>query len=123
MSTRDQLLDDLSHSPDNWRLRGVLADWCEDADQPGPAVCLRWMIRNRKRPHPGFHKGATWFNADTVAPDLGDPESDLPGELFARLEGGKEIAHYKVFPSLRAAEEALLAAWSKALEAGWQPAG
>jgi len=122
MSTREQLLADLCSAPENWELRGVLADWCEDNDLSEQAACLRWMIRHHKRPYHGTQQRATWFNADTIAPGLGDPESDLPGELFRLLEGGKEIANHKSYDTLREAEESLLAAWSKARQSGWKPA-
>ena len=123
MSTREQLLEDLCREPEDWKLRGVLADWYDDNDQADPAACLRWMIRHKKRPYHGARQGATWFNANTVAPGLGDPESDIPEELFRLLEGGKEVANHKSFPSLREAEEALLSAWAQAQQTGWKPAG
>jgi uncharacterized protein (TIGR02996 family) len=123
MSTRDQLLADLCRAPEDWKLRGVLADWCEDNDHAEAAACLRWMIRHQKRPYHGAPRGATWFNADTISPGLGDPQSDLPGELFERLEGGKEVAHHKSFTTVRDAEESILAAWASARQAGWRPAG
>jgi uncharacterized protein (TIGR02996 family) len=122
MSTQEQLLDDLCRAPEDWKLRGVLADWFEDNNQTEAAACLRWMIRNQKRPYHGANRGATWFNADTVAPGLGDPESDIPGDLFKLLEGGKEVANHKSFTALRDAEESILAAWARAREGGWKPA-
>jgi uncharacterized protein (TIGR02996 family) len=114
VSTRDQLLDALCSEPNDWKLRGVLGDWYEDNNCPDEAACLRWMVEQHKRPYHGASRNATWFNADKVRKGLGDPESDLPDALFRLLEGGKEIANHKRFPSARAAEEALLAAWRKA---------
>jgi hypothetical protein len=122
MSTREQLLNDLCGAPEDWALRGVLADWCEDNSLSEEAACLRWMVEQRKRPYHAAERGATWFNADTVSPGLGDPESDIPGALFKALEGGKEVANHKSFPSVRDAEESFLAAWGKARKAGWKPA-
>jgi uncharacterized protein (TIGR02996 family) len=121
MSTRDELMEDLCRAPADWKMRGVLADWYEDNDQPEQAACLRWMIQHHKRPYHGAHRGATWFNADTIGQGLGDPESDIPGEVFRLLEGGKEVANHKSFTAVREAEEAILAAWSKARQAGWKP--
>ncbi len=122
MSTQEQLLDDLASAPGDWKLRGVLADWYEDNDQPEEAACLRWMIQQHKRPYRESDHGASWFNADTVPPGLGDPESDIPGPLFQELEGGLVLGNHRSFPTVRAAEEALLAAWRRARQAGWQPA-
>jgi hypothetical protein len=121
MSILDQFLEDLQKAPEDWSLRGVIADWGEDNNRPELAGCLRWMIRKRKRPYHGASGAATWFNAETVAQDLGDPESDIPAAIFNLLEGGEEVANHKSFPSLRAAEEALQAAWKKACDAGWNP--
>jgi uncharacterized protein (TIGR02996 family) len=114
MSTRDQLLDDLCNAPNDWDLRGVLADWYEDNNFPDEAACLRWMIQQRKRPYHGANRTATWFNADKVRTGLGDPESDIPAALFQLLEGGREVGNHKRFPTICAAEESLLAAWRKA---------
>jgi hypothetical protein len=121
MSILDQLLKDLSGAPDDWSLRGVIADWAEDNNRPQLAECLRWMIRQHKRPYHGSSGGGTWFNEDTIAEGLGDPESDIPGEVFTRLEGGNEVANHKTFPTLRAAEESFQEAWEKARADGWKP--
>src|SRR5262249_35900394 len=123
MSVRDQLLDDLCRKPEDWKLRNVLADWYEDNNHPEEAACLRWMLENKKRPYHGSSPSASWFNADTVSPGLGDPESDVPGALFELLEGGKQTANHKTFADLKSAEEAFVAAWLKARKGGWKPAG
>jgi uncharacterized protein (TIGR02996 family) len=121
MSVRDQLLDDLVRAPDDWKLRGVLADWFEDNNHVAEAECLRWMIKNQKRPYHGSSPQASWFNADTVGPGLGDPESDVPGPVYELLAGGKVTANHRTFDDLKAAEEAFLAAWVKARKKGWAP--
>jgi hypothetical protein len=121
MSILDQFLEDMARAPEDWNLRGVVADWAEDNQRPDLAECLRWMVRAHKRPYHGASGGATWFNAETVAEGLGDPESDIPAVLFKLLEDGKEVANHKSFPSLRAAEEAFQAAWAAARTRGWSP--
>jgi hypothetical protein len=121
MSDRDRLLDDLCRKPDDWQLRDALAAWFEDNGLPEEAACLRWMAENRKRPYHGTSPQATWFNADTVAPGLGDRESDVPGAVYAHLEGGTQVSNHVTFDDLKAAEEAFLAAWVKARKAGWEP--
>jgi uncharacterized protein (TIGR02996 family) len=120
MNTLDQLLDDLAAAPEDWKLRGVVADWCEDNGRAEDAACLRWMVRHHKRPYHGSTKVATWFNADTIRSGLGDHESDIPGALYQQLEGGKEVASHKCFGTVRAAEESMLAAWSRARAKGWK---
>jgi uncharacterized protein (TIGR02996 family) len=127
MSVLEQLVGDLEAAPEDWKLRGVLADWFEDNGRPERAECLRWMVRQHKRPYGGYRLGklavACWFNADTISAGLGDPESDIPGTLFLLLEGGKAVANHRSFPSLRQAEEALQAAWVRARAQGWEPGG
>jgi hypothetical protein len=73
------------------------------------------MGQNTKRPYikPDSSPGGVWFNAATVAENLGDCESDLPENLFKALEGGKEVANHKVYPSVKEAEESFYAAWKK----------
>jgi len=117
----DKFLEDLAANPSDTHTRGVMADWAEDNDRPLLAECLRWMVKNDKRPYSGSSGGGTWFNKETIADGLGDPESDLPAEIYSKLEGGNEVANHKSFPNLRAAEEAMHAAWVKAMEAGWKP--
>jgi hypothetical protein len=135
MSVRDQLLDDLcaaisKESRDDEatvanarKLRNVLADWFEDNNHRDEAECLRWMIENQKRPYHGSNPQASWFNADTVSAGLGDPESDIPGPLYQHLEGGKVTANHQTFDTIKAAEEAFIAAFVKAVKGGWKPAG
>jgi uncharacterized protein (TIGR02996 family) len=120
MSMVDQFLDDLSRNPDDWRLRGVFADWCEDNNELDRADCLRWMVRHKKRPHPGAYGRATWYDADTITVEL-DPESNIPGAIFELLEGGRAVARHQSFPAVRDAEEAFYAAWEKARKRGWNP--
>jgi hypothetical protein len=121
MSILDQFMKDLAGAPEDWSLRGVIADWAEDNNRPQLAECLRWMIRQHKRPYHGSSGGGTWFNEDTIAEGLGDPESDIPAEVFTRLEGGNEVANHKTFLTLRAAEESFQEAWLKARGEGWKP--
>ena len=115
----DQLFDELVQNPNDWKLRSILADWCEDNQRPDDALCLRWMITNKKRPYHGgvdTDAKATWFNANKISQGLGDTESDLPEPLFVHLSVGKVVANHISYDSVRAAEEAILAAWKKALE-------
>jgi uncharacterized protein (TIGR02996 family) len=121
MSIHQQLLADVAAAPEDWKLREVLADWYEDNSQPHCAECLRWMVRHKKRPYVGSQARATWFNADTISTGLGDPESDVPGPVYDRLEGGKQVANHKTFKSTRDAEEAFHQAWAGARQGGWSP--
>lgn len=102
-------------------LRNVLADWCQDENLAVECECLNWMSRTGKRPYT-TDKSAAWFNSATVAPGLGDLDSDVPGEVYKRLDGGKEVANHKDYPSQQEAELAFLAAWKKArTEDDWSP--
>jgi hypothetical protein len=121
MSTLEAFFADLERDPQDWPLRGVLADWYEDNGRPELAECLRWMIRKRKRPHHRVKGTYVWFNADANQDLSGDdPESDLPGAVYKRVAGGLEQGGHKSFPSLRAAEESFQAAWLAARRQGWK---
>jgi hypothetical protein len=121
MSILDQFLADLAKQPEDWSLRGVIADWAEDNNRPQLAECLRWMAGKRKRPYQGSAGSWAWFNAETIADGLGDPESDIPSAVFAMMEGGDEIANHRSFATFRAAEESFQQAWVKARTSGWKP--
>lgn len=121
MTMLQQFLDELARSPEDWKLRGVMADWCEDNQEAHRAECLRWMIRQRKRPYLKLNTRATWFNADRISPGLGDPESDIPEVLFKQLEGGQSAANHLTFGNFHEAEEAIQQAWTKARAGGWAP--
>jgi hypothetical protein len=116
----DGFYEDLARDPENWQLRSVMADWCEDNDQPALAECLRWMVQHRKRPYSGASSTWTWFNADTVDAEQLDPESDIPDRVFRHLTG-QEAAHHKSYPSLRRAEEDFQAAWLAARQTEREP--
>lgn len=121
MSILNQLLEDLARAPEDWRLRGVIADWFEDNHRPEEAECLRWMFRHQKRPHSGSADRASWFNEATISEGLGDPASDIPGPVFVQLIGGREVANHKSFDGMLQAEAAFRAAWVRARAGGWSP--
>ena len=121
MSMHEPFLADLLQTPEDWTLRRVYADWCEDNDLLECAACLRWMASARKRPQRGSTGTGTWFDAQGVSAGLGDESSDLPRELFRRLKGGNKVGHHRTFASLPEAERAVQAAWVKARKAGWSP--
>ena len=116
------LYSDVEKNPDDWVVRSIFADWCEDNGR-GEAECVRWLVDNRKRPYlmPGTGTTATWFNARAVEPGLGDPESDIPEELYKALSGGEEQANHRTFRSLKEAEKALWDAWVRIRAGGWKP--
>ncbi len=114
---------DLAQRPDDWALRGVMADWCDDNRLPAVAECLRWMVQHHKRPHLGTDQTFSWFDAAKIEEGLGDPESDVPGPVYKKIKGGQESAHHKTFLSLREAEEAFQTAWAAARKRGWSGAG
>ena len=60
------------------------------------------------------HDGAcSWFDKANVPDTLGDPGSNVPKNVYDRLEGGKVTANHKTFKTLEEAEESFLAAWLK----------
>jgi len=123
MSMLNQFLKDLGQAPDDWKLRSIVADWCEDNQETQRAECLRWMIKHKKRPYPSSAGKATWFNADKISPGLGDPESDIPEGLFKHLDGGNQAANHRTYGNFPESEEAIQQAWVKARAGGWSPNG
>jgi uncharacterized protein (TIGR02996 family) len=116
----ESFYEELSRNPGDWGVRSVMADWCEEHDRTLHAECLRWMVRHRKRPLHSLLGTFTWFNADTILGDLGDPESDVPGVIYRYLKGRVTVNH-RVYETLREAEEDFLAAWALARQQGWKP--
>lgn len=109
----DKFLEDLTNEPNNWILRNIFADWAEENKLYSLHACLQWMITNNKRPYIGNNKSGSWFNTETIASDLGDPESDIPSELYIALEGGDTKANHKNYKNYSEAEKSLYNAWSK----------
>jgi hypothetical protein len=128
----------LDYDPQDWLIRSLLADWYADQGDSMAEDCLRWQAREQKRPlNGGYGLRWRWYDMAEYQGrhdylEVDDPESDLPQSLFRCL---KELS-YRVtaddpvgepntlvlYPSRRAAEEDLLAAWRTALESGvWTP--
>jgi hypothetical protein len=117
----DSFFNDLAEHPDEFGLRGIFADWCEDNPElawANLAECMRWMIRHTKRPWRTVAGRGNWFNAAQVSPGIGDPSSDLPEFVYEYLEGGRVVLSRREYPTMREAEEAFYEAWKKALSKG-----
>ncbi len=106
-----------------WDVYRMYGDYCEDNKQDYLAECLRWQADNKHRPLvDSSSPNAAWFNKNVVTTlGIGDPESDLPEELYNNLEDGKVVANHKSYESLLLAEKALQKAWAKTREGGWTP--
>jgi hypothetical protein len=127
------LLDD---APQDWLIRSHLADWYADQGDYMAEDCLRWQAREKKRPL-GSGQRWRWYDMAEYQGrhdylEVDDPKSDLPQPLFRRLKELRwrtraddpvdEPDTVVRYPSRRAAEEDLLAAWRTALESGvWTP--
>src|SRR5947199_10357349 len=78
----------LDCDPQDWLTRSLLADW--DAEQGDTAAedCLRWQVRERKRPGYGSPRQLEHYRWYDLAEymDEEDPESDLPQPLFRCLK-------------------------------------
>jgi hypothetical protein len=101
---------------------GIAGDWLDDNERLAEAEAYRYLVLNDKRPYTNpnsqsgtekkENKAASWFNKATVGPGLGSEESDLPAELYAHLQGGKETANHKSYDDIRAAVDAFVAAYT-----------
>ena len=118
----DQFLDEMEAAPDDFTIRSIFADWCEDNGKEELAECLRWMVENGKRPRIMTRPIVEWVWYDEESYVDIDVESDLPSNIFKRLGGflGNEDSRTGVsgdpfgskrYKTFRAAEEAFYKAW------------
>lgn len=103
------------------RLRNVLADHHADEGRTEEAACQTFLVEKGHRPYLGVLPNAAWFNGPAVCKDLQDPESNLPGALYAKLTGGKVVANHRLYDTLLAAETDVEAAWLACVKEGQDP--
>jgi hypothetical protein len=124
MTTLDTLYESLAQCPNerpDWQARSILGDWYEEAGQQHAADCIRWMIRQKKRPYRSTTGTYHWFNAErgTTNPPQ-DPESDIPEAVYSKMQGREGLEKvFRDYDTLRAADEDFHAGWHKAREQGW----
>jgi uncharacterized protein (TIGR02996 family) len=118
VDSREALERTLDASPWDTLTRRVLADLLDDAGGHARARMLRWTAGERKWPHhhPAPPKGRQvpfpWvWTCEAGLPEC-LPHAGLP-RLLCKLMGFRE---WQAYPSRRAAEDALFAAWQ---EVGW----
>ena len=112
------LLAALDGVPEDPMARAALADWFEEHGD-GPATeCLRWTVRNGRRP--GASKSlrdyGMVFWERLERPLLNDPPAQLPEDLWLALGDNGEphqVGHFKSYQSPRHAYLALLEGWKR----------
>jgi hypothetical protein len=121
MSLLDAFFATLTQAPGDWLTRSALADWYEENGLDRAADCVRWMVRQQRRPSVNAAGMAFWFDAEQPMPWT-ERAAHLPRALFQALS--YTHGFYALYASLRQAEEALHAAWAALLDAGtWPPDG
>jgi hypothetical protein len=119
MTPLDTLYEVLHQAANDWQAREILADWFEEAAQQACADCVRWMVKQHKRPYRSITGTYHWFNAQRVT-TASDPESNIPEAIYRHLQGKEGLAmFFRDYPSLRQAEEDFYRAWQQAREQGW----
>jgi uncharacterized protein (TIGR02996 family) len=122
MNPLDALYAALDQDPTDALARVALADWYEEQGDTLAAQACRWILEKGKRPYDyGDGRGWRWW-----CRHLGGrmDYDDLPEPLFRMIPQtpSNDLPDQKrVFPSRRAAEEALIAAFRMAARAGWEP--
>ena len=106
---------------DDWMILSILADFYSDYEDPRGAA-IHWMATAHKRPYKGGTDGFFWFCAGRIAEGIGDDVSDVPAQVYDKLEGfdleQASQKRYKTFPEALAGA---CAAFLAAVEGGWKP--
>jgi hypothetical protein len=117
--TYDDWVAAMAEAPDDFDLRRVAADWCEENGRDADAARLRWMATHRKRPR--FLRASTecqWYDkaAQVCKPPI-DPQSDLPTGLYELLRAGEKRWSFRHYDRFSTAEADIAQAWAR-----WQGA-
>jgi uncharacterized protein (TIGR02996 family) len=116
---QEGLLAALDAAPDDRVAQSALADWYEEHGEGGAAECLRWVVRNGRRP--GYNEAQTTFGKyfwerEGTRPILNDPPAQLPDELWQAVGDNDEphgVVSFKSYQRPRDAYAALLAGWNR----------
>lgn len=105
----------LDGNADDFLTRSLMADYYLDKGDYVSEQCLRWQIRNHKRPMYSEFNGCKswkWYFIDRITFNGTDVGSDLPEPLFEALDSNAFgiVGCAKAYTSRRLAEEALLRA-------------
>jgi hypothetical protein len=118
-SIGDALFGTLEQHRDDPFTLTALADWFEESDDVAAADCLRWVLRNRRRPgyNPSqVHYGRFYWELEAPQPIIGDPPAQLPPLLWSELtdyDEGRPVVSFKSYQCARLAYLALIAAWKR----------
>ena len=122
------LFAELEEAPCDIATLRALADWLEDDDQPKPAECVRWLADTGKVPFKyalqeeimyrfdGWRRGWFWWTTGIQRPNWGYPKScRLPRMLWQPMKHTFDYDPmvFKEYPTVRAAIEAVMAAWTR----------
>ena len=129
MTTEDDFQHALDANPDDNHTRMVFADWLDDHGDHRAEGYRLFLSRPDIAPFkdPGCASAWTWFNGEHFARERFAEEairSFIPGDLFARLEGGQQLKEdepnddydgnaWRDYPSRRAAEDAAARAFAR----------
>jgi uncharacterized protein (TIGR02996 family) len=99
--------------------QAALADWFDEQGDAQAAECLRWVVRNRRRPghYPAQDTyGSYFWELQEPAPLLNDPPAQLPEALWNAVGDNDEphpVGSFKSYGSPQAAYRALVAGWKR----------
>jgi uncharacterized protein (TIGR02996 family) len=105
--------------------QAALADWFDEHGDASAAGCLRWLLKQRRRPGRAPHQptyGKFFWELEAEEPIINDPPAQLPGPLWEALRDNDEphpVGSFKSYRTARAAYIALLAAWKRAPAPNW----
>jgi uncharacterized protein (TIGR02996 family) len=109
----------LDRRPSDWELRSVIADWFEENSDAVAANCMRWQVREHKRPERNrFYEPEGKWGWWVLFPDPWTTEvpmeRELPEPLWKKLPPKIDsFTGFRVYPTRAAAEYALRVAWGR----------
>jgi hypothetical protein len=105
----------------------AFACWLQDEmDDPVGAEAVRWIVGTRRRVFAQEYPPNNWSWCGPAAEafdhnSFRSYRSYLPPELFSELTGQRWVSSGVGYETRRAGDEDLIAAFRKAVAAGWQP--
>ncbi len=110
-TTYTSLRGALDESSEDWDIRLILADCCEEVGEDAEAEFWRWTYKHKKRAYRGYNSDIKWFR--WWSGDMTHAYSYLSFKLYCalKMETGVFFSGAKAYSSNTKADDALFTAW------------